>query len=813
MKGTQRARFVAIATSWGLVTAAQGAMVLPPEVSGSALAERAAELLRREPWIYNPGNISASTAAGYLGTVQAVLRKLREDDDFRKAAAARPDLRRLRVEALSLGKATRYTLKAELAATVGAAVDFDALRARILERLAALEAAPFQSLTTGLLRSLPADKSRDGFALDVPAEKLAFLRAELPKVPIESLRKSFQAARYGLGSAWTVEEALSLVERSIANADALATEGMQLLWHAEPPSSGQLSFDAEKEALDRVRAIVEADGTSKANWKLAAAELQPRFAEMFTFQEAKVLTASREVVLRELDPETAYFRGAITGDCSTTDSGIYPFSPWERNYLVERDGSVLGHVSGTLVKADGKEVFYVHDLKGAKLTAEDANLVLVAILDHPKMFDAEAVTLLTSGMASSIGWPHALVQQIRGNAVNITYHSLDARLRTTVFHHHVSRRNYDSPESNPTAHWPRPDFARGNVGATRVTIVGGDGKAKPSPKPASEARTAKERLQWLATRLAGTDLGRDVPPTEATLVNGTASIFRNDARQSVAAYVDAVSTALLGLGAAMSNRFFEENRPLFLNGLLNCPDLFAQVDGEFERFAYGALYQLVYADTAQAGRLLVGPAAAWRAHPKVQALFDRLLAQRGPEGARRLGFLSEAGVPVVLELVTRDRAYVRRLLHCGEHRLVVETLRWLETQGQLSLADDDWDAVAALLDNELAADEEWTEYALGLMLRTPNLPTRPAIAKELRRSVRYEENKRFRALAALLFHRVFWNDPEADPEGKYRARVAKRIVEDAGKAPELAAEFQRAAAAIAGAPKCAEEVVAAGSEG
>jgi hypothetical protein len=101
----------------------------------------------------------------------------------------------------------------------------------------------------------------------------------------------------------------------------------------------------------------------------------------FTSQtEKKVIKATEPVILKEVTPREAIFRGCTGGDCSSQYSFPYPNDPHERVFFIyDKNEKLKGYVSSTEVEVEGKKSLYVITISGNRVNAGDTEIVLLGL--------------------------------------------------------------------------------------------------------------------------------------------------------------------------------------------------------------------------------------------------------------------------------------------------------------------------------------------------------------------------------------------------------------------------------------------------
>ena len=107
------------------------------------------------------------------------------------------------------------------------------------------------------------------------------------------------------------------------------------------------------------------------------------------------IKAGDSLMLREVHPNIAIFRGYVGNDCSTSFSPGFVFTPFERYfYVFDAQGKSLGYVGLSKVKMLNKKAIFLHTIQGPEFTAEQTELTMRAIVQAaPQIFDTDLVVL------------------------------------------------------------------------------------------------------------------------------------------------------------------------------------------------------------------------------------------------------------------------------------------------------------------------------------------------------------------------------------------------------------------------------------
>jgi len=721
------------------------------------------ELLRAEPWIIQNGNNREYIDKLITGIELPALKVFQNDKGYMKAAASRPALRTFTLRSYQDSIKETYALKGKASKP----------SAPVSDTVKLVSEQPLSSVLIGILQSLPEEIRKQGFKIGNGEERIALIKRALSKTKTIDLKKSFRADRYGIqGDAWGKADILGLIDRAQTQSIELVQSTIHLL-----SQNATVEFESKSEFLAGCQRILESSLGMKPNWKILKGEFELWLDDYLNIQKVETETAQYELTLREMPPFIALFRGCIGGNCATSSSAVYSYSPYERDFLVERNGGVIGHTSGTMVKVDGKPYFYLHDLKGQHMSVTDYALVLNGFLDNFAVLGAKGIILAGQSARSSIGWGADYVDRVVTKKYTaIEYYPEDQRFRSMISANHLaSRTGYDDPIHNQFGQLPLKTRDRAGIGPTRFEDIRFNGLNIISVNKNTVLKP-EDRLRILSLMRSGTDFTGELDPKENKNLKAALAALANKGRKGLDEFYEKAIAAFEPLGIKLSNHFFDHNMALFAEGHFSARDAFSNQDKKFQSRTLNLLMSLYVANAEKAGELLATKAEGWLEHPRIISMLTKSLTENGPAGINRIHQLHEKAVDVAR--VFQGKPEVLKLLWAtGNQALTYDAIRkWVD----LNFDRDDafWVAVGSLLDNERAQNEDWAKYAAELLATAETLPSEKLLLSQINSTVRDEQDPEIRSLVSVAFQKNFSTEPTLDPGRKIYRRSGAILQSD-----------------------------------
>lgn len=772
------------------VELALGAMKLPRQLNGENDIKRyASRLVEAEPWILDTNRMDFNNVTEFVQIEQKTIEHLLTSKVFMEAAAVRPPLQTLLIRTFSDKTKTTYALKNKFISwqdTNPSANSVSSWR-QIAE-------IPLNSLLTGILQSLPKELRSEGFQIQEVSAKVAFAKRAIRTIDPTTFREFFRGDRFGLKGNWGPKEVTALLDNAYSSSELLMEQIVHTLIRerARQKMDSPSTFNSKSTLLSAATEVLSRVSHSEAATQLIRKDLELWIEHYFEPREVRTLDPDGPTLtLRELEPEVAFFRGNISGNCATTHSASYAYSPFERDFLIEREEETLGHTSGTLVKVKGRPYFYLHDLKGMRASPEELRLVLLAFLDNPKILGVEGIILPTELQEEQIGWGISDLNFIAGEEeIPLEYYGNDRIIRK-MLSPYVKAAAFDDPSSNEFGCLPNSQFERSGVELTAIEVIAGQSKQNSTAvRPGS--LNAKDRLKYTILLLNGAEHSTQLTEADSILLNSAVSKLSNLDRKPLEKYYAEAAEALESLGFKFSNHFFDAHQVLFAEGHFRCPDAFSSKDRSLQSRSFDLMSMLYISNPSRTGQLLSTQAKSLLQNDKFVAMLSRSLNERGPGGIERLSQLVLQGVDIASVLSENQQTEtVTKLLNSGNQALIHNGIEYLLNQNNTQSFDLKlWEKITSLLDNEKAVDETWSYRAATLMAQTETLPLNATILKELRASIKHEENPAIRTLAAVALVRAYPRKGKLDPDGEVLQLAQARLQKEKRPSFLSAAEWK-----------------------
>lgn len=172
------------------------------------------------------------------------------------------------------------------------------------------------------------------------------------------------------------------------------------------------------------------------------------------------------LIVREVPPVVALFRGFAGNDCSSTYSSTFVKSPNEFVFLVyDSKGQIKGYAQGTKVLEKGKSSFYLHTITGPRMSTKDALLIMQTFATNKMNMGFEQILLPSmtkiKKLVNFAPIHEAFQKVITSTAVQIEY--LDAPLRDLITKTLKVTKNYDDPVHSKQGYLLDEELLRENI--------------------------------------------------------------------------------------------------------------------------------------------------------------------------------------------------------------------------------------------------------------------------------------------------------------------------------------------------------------
>lgn len=295
---------------------------------------------------------------------------------------------------------------------------------------------------------------------------------------------------------------------------------------------------------------------------------------------SKLQTVPKNILVAkvfEVPPHLGAHRGSIGGDCSSSCSPMYPFSPWEHDYFIQNpEGVFIGYVSATRVQSDGIETFYLKDLSGRNLSAPVAEAVLHAFAKIFPYYGAKRFAIASPRFTDKQNHFSILIEMLKrynreGSPINLVFHDHEIRHfiggNNSIF---ASTNAYDSP----AVHRQGIVFPRFPETEAQFSA-----KYKKGTLPIPEIKSVSDSfihlLRVKAANPKAEVAGLSLSDNE---VRNALRIIENRDGEKLGQYYKNVSSLFANYQIELNKSFISKNESIFLRGHLMARDAFKTTD-------------------------------------------------------------------------------------------------------------------------------------------------------------------------------------------------------------------------------------------
>lgn len=119
-------------------------------------------------------------------------------------------------------------------------------------------------------------------------------------------------------------------------------------------------------------------------------------ADYFTTATQETVATQKILTLYEVHPYLAVHRGCIGGDCATTSSWAFPYSPFEHVFYIFENNRPIGYMSATRLKTRNGMTLYVKDIVGPNISPRTVENIVNSLPQLKEHYGAEEVSLAHS---------------------------------------------------------------------------------------------------------------------------------------------------------------------------------------------------------------------------------------------------------------------------------------------------------------------------------------------------------------------------------------------------------------------------------
>ena len=469
-------------------------MELPPELRDEVDIQAFAAKLRKLIPEISVGNKKLQLADGssaldlHIDLEQNLLASLKKDPEFVRLAEARPPLqifsfqRFTRIETRGIAMAHAWT---EFLRDNNYRSDAD--EDRVIQELNDLFEQWPKLATNGFFSgwaSLLTASERNVLREPNPIKRWAAIKNLLKTKSMHQLRDQFQASRFGVGkAAWTWAHLDKVVQAMVANENRILVLVQELNPERSAKGESWLLADNLTDWFD-LPSFRGRTAKLLQDLKIQALRLyaDPRAV---TVQDK----VERELIMRELPPYLAIYRGCVGRDCSTTASWAYSYSPMERTWWIEdRQGRHLGYASGTITRLNGEPCLYIKDVTGPYIEPGDVELILDGFYRAAADYGARHLTIMNDAFTAQNHYPSQakeLMTYNRNISEVVKQEFVDQRIREKFLGvQGFSDGTYDSVTKHTMVRHIT-SAPRGLPEVKAVKLSGQIGQADPNKNPAA----------------------------------------------------------------------------------------------------------------------------------------------------------------------------------------------------------------------------------------------------------------------------------------------------------------------------------------
>lgn len=356
---------------------------------------------------------------------------------------------------------------------------------------------------------------------------------------------------------------------------------------------------------------------------------QNNFSRLRFVASPKIVSHNKLVAkVYEVLPHLGAHRGCIGGDCSTSTSPMFPFSPWEHDFLIQSpEGAFIGYVSATRVLSEGIETFYLKDLSGRTLSAPVAEAVLHAFARIYPYYGAKRFAIASPKFTDGQNHFQILINMLKrynreGRSVPLEFP--DKPIRTFIGANYAvfaSATAYDSTDAH----------SRGVLFPSFPEIEAQySAQYKKGTLPVPDLKSIGENLiHLLRVKAANPNVEVHGVGLSTNEIHNALSIVQNDGGLELEKYYKNVTALFAKYQIELNKSFLTKNEALFLRGHLLAKDAFDNKDESLLATSDRYFSQLARSHVDYA--LLMKVASKWKEkiekRPRTKELFQ-LYAER-----------------------------------------------------------------------------------------------------------------------------------------------------------------------------------------
>jgi hypothetical protein len=515
---------------------------------------------------------NSKSLVNYIRREQKLVEELKKDASFMAEAERRPPLQILKISRLQsemmVGRTMNPAWKG-LLDSHGFAAMLDSNRGWYEDQLrSSFEKWPektaisfFSGWATMILQSQRSALSEP----DIKA-RWAKIKELLKDKDIEEIRGRFKAHLYGIDKPdWVLADLDKAVEEMADFEENVAVEIERLFADED---SWVLHADLSQKLSNFIG--------DRPQIKKYVKFLKSRFERMYVDPNGFVENdkAVHNLILREIPPYLAIYRGCVGNDCSTTQSWAFPYNPYERNWWIENEaGKHLGYVSGAITLVQGVSCLYIRDVAGPGLKEHDNELVLNGLFLAKEKYGVSQMTIMPKVFTNqnhTKAQEYELYNYANDRTLEVRQEFQDERIREILKQQESSKANYDDVK----AHTAVRQLTFGPEDLEKFRTESLEYKAEKIEDP----RKDPDRLWSFLTSAVGANSTASLKyifPDEALDFPALMATLRNADKKPVAEFEKDVAKFFQKYNLPFSNNLARRHETLFQAGHLAAPDAFS----------------------------------------------------------------------------------------------------------------------------------------------------------------------------------------------------------------------------------------------
>ncbi len=416
-----------------------------------------------------------------------------------------------------------------------------------------------QGIVVGLSNLVPGAMKKEFFSANI-STKIEILKQHLPE---EVISHGFAPAKLG----WSdTEISKSEIIRRLQAASDLDQKLTVLLVHDYSQSP---NLTEPKDYLKK--------------WNLESSQMKS-LDQWFSANVVKMIPtqaaqAEASLILREIPPSVAIFRGFAGNDCSTKFSFPFVNSPNEFTFLIyDSKGGIKGYAQGTRVLANGEGTLYLHTIAGPRVSKTDALKILKTFSQEKQALGFKNILIPPMDQVKKMNNFLPVVEAIQEvhTASNKPLQYQDAELRNTLKNTFSITVKYDDAKENPIGHEIDESKLGTELRIVRKQALGLDKVSTEIDKNSliGVLLTMGQNLEKNETMIRALAPHAEIPTeTALTLIK----LAKNEEKLTSADFIERFERNIKKAGFNFKEGHFKKNLSWLAHGLLNSPDLLSNL--------------------------------------------------------------------------------------------------------------------------------------------------------------------------------------------------------------------------------------------